>query len=266
MQGLHLGLDGSGSFDPDGNIIYQWRQTPGIPVTLLNVQAARASFTCPEIGADGATLVFQLKVIDDNGMEETDSRAVEVSSVDDDSYDRDGDGMPDQWESIHGLDPTRDDSGADPDQDGLSDLEEFDAGTGPGDSDSDGDGFLDGIEVASGSDPTDSSDRAAFTEWIVDNKDDGAYGTGYSMASNANYAYGGNSLYSNSLGATFSFESSIDGSYDLFHWWPSLWSRSSSVPVEVYDGDTLLDTIVTNQKDDAGRWNLCAAMRSRFDG
>lgn len=45
--------------------------------------------------------------------------------------DTDGDGMPDWWEKLHGLDPDSDDSALDPDGDGISNLNEFRGGTGP---------------------------------------------------------------------------------------------------------------------------------------
>ncbi len=46
--------------------------------------------------------------------------------------DSDGDGLPDTWESAHGLDPRNPaDATADPDGDGLTNLEEFQAGTDP---------------------------------------------------------------------------------------------------------------------------------------
>lgn len=41
------------------------------------------------------------------------------------SGDSDGDGMPDAWESSHGLDPNTDDAGDDEDGDGVSNLGEF---------------------------------------------------------------------------------------------------------------------------------------------
>ena len=48
--------------------------------------------------------------------------------------DRDGDGMPNDWETAHGLDPDNPaDAAIDPDTDGLTNLEEFLAGTDPQD-------------------------------------------------------------------------------------------------------------------------------------
>lgn len=62
--------------------------------------------------------------------------------------DEDGDGMADDWESEHGLDPENpDDAAGDDDDDGLSNLDEFLHGGDPQDADSDDDGLADGVEV-----------------------------------------------------------------------------------------------------------------------
>jgi hypothetical protein len=46
--------------------------------------------------------------------------------------DRDGDGMPDEWEQTHGLNPAdASDGSADPDKDGYTNVEEFLNGTNP---------------------------------------------------------------------------------------------------------------------------------------
>lgn len=62
------------------------------------------------------------------------------------TLDVDQDGLDDEWEREHGLDPTRDDAAEDFDADGLTNITEFRLGTRPNDVDSDDDGLSDGDE------------------------------------------------------------------------------------------------------------------------
>ena len=76
-----------------------------------------------------------------------------ISTTDEDT---DGDGMPNAWETEHGLDPNNpDDAGYDSDNDGLANVFEFENDTDPENPDTDEDGLPDGWEVNYGLDPKD---------------------------------------------------------------------------------------------------------------
>jgi CheY-like chemotaxis protein len=62
------------------------------------------------------------------------------------SVDWDADGLPDDWETTHGLNPWVNDADLDSDGDGLTNLQEYERDTDPFNPDTDGDGILDGAE------------------------------------------------------------------------------------------------------------------------
>ena len=67
--------------------------------------------------------------------------------------DSDNDGMPDEWETAHGLDPNNPDADLDPDNDELTNLQEYQHSTSPNNPDTDNDGMPDGWEVTYGLNP-----------------------------------------------------------------------------------------------------------------
>jgi photosystem II stability/assembly factor-like uncharacterized protein len=71
--------------------------------------------------------------------------------------DTDKDGLPDAWETSHGLDKNNPfDAQQDPDMDGLTNLQEYQHNTDPKNRDTDNDGASDGDEIKAGTNPLDA--------------------------------------------------------------------------------------------------------------
>ena len=69
-------------------------------------------------------------------------------NVNNPDLDSDGDGMPDWWEILYGLNPYNpDDANDDPDNDEVTNLLEYIYNTNPTNPDTDGDGLQDGYEI-----------------------------------------------------------------------------------------------------------------------
>jgi hypothetical protein len=74
-------LDGSSSTDPDDGIAtFEWSQTDGPSVVLSSTSTANTSFTAPDVDSAGASLVFQLTVTDNGGLQSTNTCLVNVTS------------------------------------------------------------------------------------------------------------------------------------------------------------------------------------------
>ncbi len=79
IEAGEITLDGSGSFDPDGDpITYEWTQVGGDPVELSGTMSPQASFTA----AEGQSYFFRLTVKDDQGGMGTDRVTVTVDQPD----------------------------------------------------------------------------------------------------------------------------------------------------------------------------------------
>jgi hypothetical protein len=100
-----------------------------------------------------------------------------------------------------------------------------------------------------------SSPGSQVDDFYIDNGDGGTLSTGSWAISGGANPYGDSSLYSKESGATYAFEASIDGYHEVSLWWTNWTSRCSDIPVEIYDGQTLLDTVYIDQQVDGGQWN-----------
>ena len=96
---------------------------------------------------------------------------------------------------------------------------------------------------------------SALDELVIDNGAPGTSSTGPWKTSGGKKPYGGNSLWSRDAGATYTWSSPLTGTFDLNIWW-TLWpSRMTDVPVEVYDGQALLETVYADQQTAGSQWN-----------
>ncbi|MBX3458678.1 MAG: S8 family serine peptidase [Planctomycetes bacterium] len=80
-EGTLVNLNGTGSFDPDGDpLTYSWSQTSGPSATLNNPTTATPSFTAPGVGST-QICVFQLVVNDGRGGISSDTVNITVNDV-----------------------------------------------------------------------------------------------------------------------------------------------------------------------------------------
>jgi len=83
QEGSPVMLDGTGSYDPDVEVLtYQWTHILGpAPVSLTGANSASPTFTAPTVGPAGDTIVFDLTVTDPHNLTGSDSVSIHVSNV-----------------------------------------------------------------------------------------------------------------------------------------------------------------------------------------
>ncbi len=107
--------------------------------------------------------------------------------------------------------------------------------------------------------PQDSTSTTSTTSGsaaTLDNGGSGTSSTGTWVTSGGSNPYGQNSLYSKTAGSTYTFQRSVTGSCRISMWWTQYYTRDQSVPVRIYNGNTLLDTVWVNQQTNGGMWNV----------
>ncbi len=80
-EGSRIVLDGSGSFDPDGQELdCAWSQLSGPAVRMNAAEGCRTEVVVPEVNGSGAVMTFLLQVTDADGLTNRDSTRLRVSS------------------------------------------------------------------------------------------------------------------------------------------------------------------------------------------
>lgn len=95
-----------------------------------------------------------------------------------------------------------------------------------------------------------------LSEIVIDNGQNGTSSTGTWLVSGGANPFGTDSLWSRNIGDTYTFESVATGTFDVYAWWTVWPSRDSTVPVDIIDGNTVIDTVIVNQTANGGQWNL----------
>jgi hypothetical protein len=130
----NLGFNIHRSTSKDGS--YTKLNASLIPGLLSSATGRKYTFDDPSV-SKGQLYYYKLEDIDSSGHHRIHGPVC---------VDWDADGMPDDWERDHGLDPTMNDGNFDYDNDGLTNYEEYERGTDPFNPDTDGDGIPDGQE------------------------------------------------------------------------------------------------------------------------
>jgi len=114
--------------DEPGADVLTWSLTPTAPAAMaVDPTSGEVSWVPGSADVSTTPYAFSLRVQDDDGGFDLQPIALVVAGAD-----TDGDGIPDDWETDHGLDPSDPaDAAGDPDGDNLSNLDEFLGDTDP---------------------------------------------------------------------------------------------------------------------------------------
>ncbi|MGA1871613.1 MAG: hypothetical protein ACMUJM_24050, partial [bacterium] len=93
-------------------------------------------------------------------------------------------------------------------------------------------------------------------EIIIDNGDSVTSYIGNWRISSGPDPWEESSLYSIEPSAIYSYTASAVGLREISLWWTEMPSRCKNVPIEIYNGLVLIDTIYVDQTIDGGRWNV----------
>ncbi len=105
------------------------------------------------------------------------------------------------------------------------------------------------------SDSEDHTDRNVIETAVIDNLDNqNLIIKGNWRVSGGEGPYAENSFYTTKAADSFTFKSPFAGNIRISLHWTYFYNRCLSVPVKIYDGSTLIDTVFINQRENYGQW------------
>lgn len=135
---------------PDGTQLTTLSSS-GDPLAVTAFNVFNPNLTLSSFGPSVTVALFQQRsdtaLAPENTFGDFDRLVIETTRATDDT---DGDGIPNAYETAHGLNPAVNDAALDLDSDGLANLAEYQRGTAANNPDTDADGLRDGVETGSG--------------------------------------------------------------------------------------------------------------------